>query len=195
MWTPGQLSQNLIGSILKTEVDKMAGKMELLEICSFLMPNGNPNYLEIVKYPMIRDLLSEKDRIYIHKILFLLVKDFCNAMNVVRNMNEDQMIEAANMLIEECGNFRIEDYVMMFQMGKKGELIEIRDRIDLQMITSMLDKYWVKRNNAAESHWENENRMFEGMGDQTRTESKMTNGIIGISAALDNLKTFMQDKK
>jgi hypothetical protein len=43
--------------------------------------------------------------------------DFCSSINVLRNMNEDQMIEAAAMLIAECGNFRLEDYVMMFSMG------------------------------------------------------------------------------
>ncbi len=60
------------------------------------------------------------------------------------------MIEAANMLLEECDNFRLEDYVMMFQMGKRGELFDVHDRIDLQVITAMLDEYWNKRHAAAE---------------------------------------------
>lgn len=131
----------LITSIIKLEVNKLEAKMELMDFSSQLMPDGKPNFLAIVSYPMIRSLVQEQSRKTMHKVIFLLIKDFCASMNVVRNMNEDQMIEAAGMLIDECGNFRLEDYVMMFQMAKRGQLFDIHDRVDLQVITRMLDRY------------------------------------------------------
>lgn len=60
-------------------------------------------------------------------------------------MTEEQMIEATGMLIDESDNFRIEDYVMMFALGKRGQLVKIRDRIDISLIGEMLDLYHEKR--------------------------------------------------
>ena len=146
-----QLSQKLILSILKLESPdlKFPGKMELMEVVTELMPAGVPDFLSVVKYQKISALkttLGQKD---LHKAVFLLVKDFCSSLNVVRNMNEDQMIEAAAMLLDECGNFRLEDYTMMFALAKRGGLVKLYDRIDLEVITAIIDAYWVKRHKAA----------------------------------------------
>lgn len=159
----------------KLEVDRTAGKMELVEKCSTLMPKGVPNFLDVVKYPKIEVLISDLGKSKMLKVIFLMVKDFCSSMNVVRNMNEDQMIEAAAMLIDECGNFRLEDYVMMFQLGKRGELVKIMDRIDLQVITAMLDEYWLKRAKAAENNAVTEIKHIDSLGSIKReNEPKMT---------------------
>lgn len=137
--------------MLKTEVPatKAAGKMELMGVISELMPAGNPKFLEVINYPKITDLIEKIGHGITHKIVFLLIKDFCNTFNVVRNMNEDQMIEAAGMLVDECDNMRMEDYTMMFALAKRGGLIKIYDRIDLEVITDVFNAYWIKRHNAA----------------------------------------------
>lgn len=116
-------------------------------------------------------------------------------------MNEEQMIEAASMLIDECSNFRLEDYVMMFQMAKRGELFDVHDRIDLQVVTRMLDTYWEKRNKAAEEKWEQENKKFEGMGDTQRLnqmvnmqDMKFMELGSGFSSALTDLKKVVEQK-
>lgn len=169
---PNQRSMQLITSIIKLEVNKLEAKMELMDFSSQLMPDGKPNFLAIVSYPMIRSLVQEQSRKTMHKVIFLLIKDFCASMNVVRNMNEDQMIEAAGMLIDECGNFRLEDYVMMFQMAKRGQLFDIHDRVDLQVITRMLDRYWQIRHEAGESHVENEINHIDTLGNIQRVFDK-----------------------
>ena len=175
--------------------------MELAEICRELMPNGKPDFLSVVKYPMISTLIETQGFRVMHKVVFLMVKDLCNSFNVVRNMNEEQMIEAASMLIDECSNFRLEDYVMMFQMAKRGELFDVHDRIDLQVVTRMLDTYWEKRNKAAEQKWEQENKKFEGMGDTQRLnqmvnmqDMKFMELGSGFSSALTDLKKVVEQK-
>lgn len=188
---------------------KTDGKMELIKISSELMPSGKPNFLSVVKYPMIKDLIIQRGEVEIYTVLFLLVKDFCASMNVVRNMNEDQMIEAAGMLLDECGNFRLEDYVMMFQMAKRGELFDIHDRIDLQVITRMLDAYWDKRHTAGEEIVATEICHFDTIGNPTRTNEKNTvwddeKGYIQVETVpqkfgallsqFDAMKTLIEDK-
>ena len=145
-------SQKLMECLIKLEGEGRAdAKMELMLISSELMPQGVPNFLSVVRYPKISELVAIHGRKKMLAILVLMVKDFCGSFNVVRNMNEDQMIETALMLLEECGNFRLEDYMMMFGMAKKRQFepqVRIMDRIDIQIITSILDTYWEKRHNA-----------------------------------------------
>ena len=172
-------------------------KMELIEVSAQLIPKGKPNFLEVIRFPKIEALIEQVGRRKMRKIIFLLVKDFCNSVNVVRNMNEDQMIEAAAMLLEECGNFRLEDYVMMFSMAKKGELVKIMDRVDIQMISAMLDEYWEKRNAAAESVNENAIKHFDSLGKTARSiedrhpmEAKMMQTIDHLAAGFSSFRDF-----
>lgn len=121
---------------------------------SELMPNGIPSFLQVVKYPTVKQLTVEFGVANMQKALFLLVKDFCDSLNVVRNMNENQMIEVAAMLVDECDNFRLEDYQMMFTMGKRGRLVKIMDRVDIQLFSKMMDEYYRIRREASEKHLE-----------------------------------------
>jgi hypothetical protein len=61
-------------------------------------------------------------------------------------MNEDQMIDCASMLLDECGTFRLEDYQVMFTMAKRGKIGKIMDRLDISVISQLLDEYWTIRN-------------------------------------------------
>lgn len=135
---------------MEIEAARTEAKMELSLMCRKLMPGGKADLLAVVQYPKLSTLIAQHGEPSIMKVVFCLVKDFCNSLNVVRNMNEEQMIEAASMLIEECGNFRLEDYVQMFQLAKRGNLVKVYDRIDLQVITEMLDEYWKRRKQAAD---------------------------------------------
>ena len=137
------------------------GKMELLSATSELMPQGVPNYIEVIKYPTITKLCQEHGKKSLRMAISLLVRDLCNSLNVVRNMNEDQIIEAAAMLLDECGDFRLEDYVMMFSLAKRGQLVNIMDRIDIDTIGKMLDVYWQKRYQEGQRAQEQQIRGYE----------------------------------
>lgn len=202
MSVPNQSSQKLIQCLIQLETPKRSeAKMDLMVRCGELMPNGNPDFLAVVKYPMIKGLILSEGKKKMLAVVTLLVKDFCSSMNVVRNMNEDQMIEAAGMLIDECGNFRLEDYVMMFQMAKRGQLFDIHDRIDLQVITRMLDKYWQIRHEAGESQFVEEINHFDTLGNPTRLnetvalqDAKLMEMSSGFSSAVNHLKDFFEPK-
>jgi hypothetical protein len=130
-------------------MEKQANKLALIKRTNELMPAGQPNYLDVIKYPMISKLIGQIGEPSVLLILSIMVRDFCGSLNVARNMNEDQILEAATMLMNECGNFRLEDYTMMFALVKRGELIKIYERIDITFFTEILDKYWERRRDAA----------------------------------------------
>lgn len=154
-------SQNLLACLTKLELPdhRSDAKMELMAMTSEWMPEGKPKFRDIICYPMIKQLVATEGRRKMMLYLTLLVKDFCSALNVVRNMNEDQMIDAAAMLLDECGDFRMEDYLMMFSMAKKGKFhpeVKIMDRIDIQLISQIMDAYWMVRHEAGKRFIEEE---------------------------------------
>lgn len=191
-------SQQLMQCLIKLEVPEYTqnAKMELVAISRRLMPEGKPNYLGVIRYPMIKELIDAYGRKTIHKVLYLMVKDFCSSLNVVRNMNQEQMLECAAILLDDCGNFRLEDYTMMFSMGKRGHLIKIYDRLDISVITEMLDEYWRKRNEMAERQYIEQNKYYNKLGDNTRTleclpvtEAKMITAAERLTGTISELKT------
>jgi hypothetical protein len=130
--------------------DRQVAKMGMIQIAMDLMPGGKPAFLDVIKYPTIKKLIEEMGEPSVLLMLSVMVRDFCGSLNVSRNMNEDQILEAAMILLKECGNFRLEDYTMMFAMAKRGELIpNFYERIDVLTITTLLDLYWAKRHDAA----------------------------------------------
>lgn len=179
---------------------KSEAKMEFVGIISELMPGGNASHLEVIKFPMIKNLVVEWGKKTMLKAIFLLVRDFCNSINVVRNMNEDQMIEAAAMLIDECDNFRLEDYAMMFSIGKKGILVKIFDRIDISVITQMLDEYWKRRNIAVIKLEERERQTLDGLGPSARLldnvhplDTKIAESVNSLASAFGDLKNKLME--
>ena len=203
MSAPIPFSQKLLQCIAKLDTgEKMKAKLELVVLTSELMPNGKPNFLSVIKYPMIKSLITTTEgKMRLMGIVTLLIKDFCSSFNVVRNMNENQMIEAASMLLDECDNFRLEDYVMMFQMGKRGELFNVHDRIDLQVITAMLDKYWEIRHKAGENEIVTEINHIDTMGNTSRLgdivamqDMKLMELGSGFSSALTDMKKLVEEK-
>lgn len=164
MSAPDQFSQKLLQCLIKLETgERSEAKIELAMMTNELMPKGKPDLLKVRQYPMISKLAEEMGRRKMMAILVLIVKDFCSSLNVVRNMNEDQMIEAAAMLLEECDNFRIEDYVIMFSMVKRGQLVKIYDRIDLQFISQIMDEYWLVRHRAGVAKQDEEYNAVESL--------------------------------
>lgn len=180
--------------------ERSEAKMELVLMTQELMPEGKPRYLDVVRYPQIRELIQTEGRKKMLSVLVLMVKDFCSSLNVVRNMNEDQMIETAAMLLDECDNFRLEDYVMMFSMAKRGELVKIYDRIDMQLISEIMDAYWLRRQEAARRMEEDEDKRLASIGPQQRLnesmhpqDQKALEQFTNLSAAFDHLRSKIKE--
>lgn len=122
--------------------------MGLVAAARDLMPAGKPDFSKIKSYPSISQLIPTVGAPTLHKLLMVLIKNYCNSVNVPegKNMNEDQIIEAAGFLLDECDNYRIEDYVMMFTLAKRGKLESgktgrIFDRVDIQLISDFKANY------------------------------------------------------
>ena len=189
-----QSSRELMQCLINLELPalKSEAKTDLLLRTNELMPKGVPDLLGVVKFPTIQQLATTEGKKKMLAVLVLLVKDFCASVNVVRNMNEDQMFEAAAMLLEESGNFRLEDYVMMFSMAKKGHLLKIYDRLDIQVITSILDEYWKKRNDAGEKAQEQElinieNSVTENPIDRKTLQWNDVKGYVEVATIEDKM--------
>lgn len=140
---------------------RAAGKLELVARTSELMPKGEPNFGEVRYYPSIEQLTARAGRKNMLKVLLLMIKDFCDSMNVVRNMDIGQMTECAGMLLDEAGNFRLEDYVMMFALGKRGRLVKIMDRVDIETVGKMIDAYWQYRDQQGKILQEREQKAYD----------------------------------
>lgn len=119
----------------------MEARMQLAERVTQLAPNGHPNFREIKNLTPVRYLINAGNQREVSKVLFRLVKDFCASINVVRNMNELQMIDSVQMLMDECSDFRIEDYLMMFTLAKRGKLVKVYDRLDASIISQIVEEY------------------------------------------------------
>lgn len=124
-------------------------RAEIFRITAELMPAGKPNYTAVIRYPKISDLVQELGEPVMGTILSEIIRQFCASLNVARNMNAQQIVEAAAMLLNECDNFRLEDYVVMFQMAKRGDLgVNFYERIDIETIARIMDAFWDRRHDA-----------------------------------------------
>jgi hypothetical protein len=146
----------------KTGIEKSMAKIELSELISISMPKGEPDW-RALKYNMpVATLVAENGRKEITMVLICLLKDFCDSLNVVRNMTEDQIIDAATMLRDECGDFRMEDYAMMLTMAKRNRLgVKILDRVDIQTIGMIKEAYEAIRRQGIAESLEQEAREYE----------------------------------
>jgi hypothetical protein len=148
-----------------TEIVNADAKMALTLVTGELMPSGKPDFLSMRGYTPIKMLVKHGtiSKPTMMKLLLVLLKDFCMSMNVAHNMNEMQMIETAGMLLDECDDWRIEDYTMMFAMAKRGQLGKLMHTIDIGVISGFMDQYYKLRRSAGERAYEEEYRQFEAM--------------------------------
>lgn len=198
------LLQMVIGEADKTETGlitdaamqrKSLAKMQYMAVVQDIMPNGAPDYLGMVKYPKITDLVADQGQGVILMVLSVMVRDFCATLNVVRNMNDDQIVEVAAMMLNECGNFRLEDYATFFAMAKRGTLGQIRDRIDMQVITELLDEYFARRRDAKIAMQEQEIERMEAQKPAQRVKGDpMDDKFMSVGGALSGMRAALAEK-
>lgn len=123
----------------------MGAKMELSIATSEMMPAGIPKYRDMIYPPPMQLLISEHGRPHMMKVIVLLLGDLNEAFNVVRPMSDSQMIDIAAMMLDECGDFRLEDYIMLLTMVKRGDLVKVMDRIDMGVIGAAMNEYYLRR--------------------------------------------------
>ena len=164
----GLIKQQQSTSLANLAVGKVAiTPIMLTELATELLPKGNADFKAVRQFTPIQSLLDNETASLtdIRETLTLLVMNFSESMNVVRNLNATQAIEIVEMLIDECGDFRIEDYFIMFQLAKRGKIGDIRDRIDIQLVSKLIDEYWTYRNN--------EGKRLQELEDKEKAQQRM----------------------
>lgn len=170
--------------------------MELISITSELMPKGAPNLTGVIKYPTIERLGQEVGKKAPLLMIFTIVRDFCDSINVVRNMNESQMMEVSSMLLDECGNFRMEDYVMMFSLAKRRQIGNIFDHVDIEVISKIMDDYWTMRHTAGVRKQEEDLTQYEeGLKGIARNPGKVEEGEVDLLPIITELANKMSQEE
>ena len=124
-------------------------KMGIAILTSQLISESSkPDYAKIRTMQAIRVLEPSIGRAETVDLIFKIVASFCSGLNVVRNMNEYQMIDTAIFLRDEAFDYkhldcdyRLEDFAVMFTLAKRGKIGKIMDRIDCSVIAQILDEY------------------------------------------------------
>lgn len=123
------------------EQQETAAKMQLVSMSSKLIPGGVVSFKSLEQCASLKAIQQEMGITEVQTLLLLLIKNFCNSMNVVRNMSEDQAIECAVYLHDECRDFTLEDYIIMFTLAKRGKLGKILDHVDIAVIAGIHSEY------------------------------------------------------
>jgi hypothetical protein len=83
-------------------------------------------------------------------------------------------------------------------MAKKGQLFEVRDRIDLQVITAIADAYYAQRREAKNNMQDQEIERIEAQKPVHRLpatiEDRMSDRFTTVAGALSELKNVMKTK-
>lgn len=185
-----EVSQNLIKCILAAETDKL-GFYRLISD-ELYRADGQPNFLMHFKRPSISFLRARAEEKDLLKVIYVIVSDFCAALNVSQNMSKDQIVETCYWLLTDSRGFWIEDYVLMLDMAKKGQLLKIYNRIDRQVISEIREAYWeVRHNFMSERYRDWYNKISpEGREDyETRTDKdKMNSGLSKLEGIIGEVK-------
>jgi len=74
-------------------------------------------------------------------LISMLILQTASYLNLSNNINEDQSLETAFLLLEKYPHETIDDFIVMFKNAKKGEYGEIYNRLDGQLIFKWMEKY------------------------------------------------------
>lgn len=135
----------------------------------------------------------------IHDIVTVLLASFNNSLNLIRPMNEEQIVECAYELVmtTEEDQLSIQDYVLFFKGAKEGKYGRILDRLDQQTVFSMLEDYRQKRHEERMRQKENQHLEYSGLGDPTRkqTTDALSQHLSEYSTKLSAMKDELKEQR
>lgn len=158
------------------------------------MPSGLPDFENMIAYPAISKMALEANGVQnMWKSLIAIVTYFCSRYNLKHNMNNEQIKLCAKALLDDCGNYRLEDYFTMFEMAAKNAFVKIYDRIDQQIIFSIKEAYDDLRYREGQKIlWQKEKERAE-LVEQARIEK--LNSTTAIDVDFSKLLSVIQDAK
>jgi hypothetical protein len=134
--------------------------------------------LRIPSTERIPALTQSKDGYnYVLTVLAARLKGTFDNMNLKRGMNEDQIIELAELIIDESreDNLSMEDVLLFLQQLVTGKAGKIFDRMDIPFFFELFEGYREQRHLALRYIQFEAECNFKAMGDTTRT----SDGVVG----------------
>jgi hypothetical protein len=96
----------------------------------------------------VKQTLGEAD---LTKLVIVILKNFCDAMNVKESMNALQIIDTANAFIDKYTHSSVDDLIVCLKNAKAGKYGKIYNRLDQQVIFDFLTQYEQEKVNHLEN--------------------------------------------
>lgn len=104
-------------------------------------------------------------------LLTVRLKHAFDTMNLKRGINEDQLLELADLIIEESheDNLSMEDVLLFLQQLVTGKAGRILDRMDIPLFFELFEGYRQQRHMALQYMQYEAEANYKALGDTTRT--------------------------
>lgn len=137
--------------------------------------NGRVRYDRTLQIPSSERIaaLTQTDAGYeqVYTVLVLNLQQALAGLNVKRGINEDQLLELADMVIEEAkeDNLSMEDVMLFLQQLVTGKSGKIYDRLDIPVFFELFEVYRQERHLALQYIQYETDCHYKALGDTTRT--------------------------
>ncbi len=163
--------------LVKVADNSLEAKTELIEI---------ERELSVQKCVHNELMINQKSQKKEHiSAIFVLIKRFCNLVNVKGNLNEDQQIQLAWDIYERFSCESLEDVVLFFKMARSGEFGDFF-RLDTVVILKWVDAYMDKKTQAFEDEVRNQENI------RRRVENDAVANHVPDEKAKENLKKLSE---
>lgn len=144
--------------------------------CEDLKINGDINFKAVLSIPS-KDRMPGLVQIYgfksVHVIVTALVRSFSDSYNLVRPMDNSQIVDCAATIVNSAieDYLSIEDLVLFFDNAKRGIYGRVLDHMDEPLILEMLETYRQIRHTNYIKIKDSEHSQLKGMGTAERQQN------------------------
>lgn len=113
---------------------------------------------------------NEENRFYVHTALVGALKSAMDNINLRRGFNEDQIIELADVIIDQAheDHLALEDVLLFLQRLITGQAGTLYDRLDMPTFFEMFESYREERYQALRHVRDEQHIHYKNLGDATR---------------------------
>jgi hypothetical protein len=125
--------------------------------------------------PQISALIKTHGETVVANAVRALIVGVCENISVGKNMTENQIQFAGEMIVEKFWYLKLEDFALCFRRGLVGDYGKIYDRMDVQVLCEWLNEYESKRNEECAKLQRDQGREFsKNIYDTIGTDTMVT---------------------
>jgi hypothetical protein len=133
------------------------------------------------------------------KLVAVLLASFNNSLNLIRPMNDEQVIDCATDLVmtTEEDQLSVEDLVLFFKGAKEGKYGRILDRMDSQTVFAMMEEYREQRHREYVKIKDEKHANLKSMGPTERTNNPdpIAEKMCDLVGKIGRLKEQLKDQR